>query len=383
MFLERLIKFFASLRLTVVCLGFGMLLIFTGTLAQVPLGLYQAQNEFFRSFIVYWKPEHFAWKIPVLPGGYLLGGVLLLNLVAAHSERFSLSRKKAGIWMIHCGLILLLLGQLLTDMLAHESSLHLRVGEARNYSEADRAFELAITDVTDKDADKVVAIPERLLLKLGTINNSQLPFAVRVDKFYANSAVTNQAAAGYEAAGVSAGFGATGIWLKSEPKETDMDLRDLPSGIIDIVTPSGSAGSFMISAYFGGAQQFTVGGRTYTMILRMERFYMPYSLRLLEFKHDIYKGTDVPKAFSSRLVLDRPQTGEHRDVLIYMNNPLRYDGVTFYQASFDPDDGGTVLQVVHNPSWITPYLACILVGAGLITQFLSHLIPFLKRKRTL
>ena len=119
------------------------------------------------------------------------------------------------------------------------------------------------------------------------------------------------------------------------------------------------------------------------MILRMERFYMPYSLRLLEFKHDIYKGTDVPKAFSSRLVLDRPQTGEHRDVLIYMNNPLRYDGVTFYQASFDPDDGGTVLQVVHNPSWITPYLACILVGAGLITQFLSHLIPFLKRKRTL
>jgi len=39
--------------------------------------------------------------------------------------------------------------------------------------------------------------------------------------------------------------------------------------------------------------------------------------------------------------------------------------------------------VVHNPSWITPYLACFLVGAGLITQFLSHLIPFLKRKRTL
>lgn len=383
MFLARLIKFFASLRLTVVCLGFGMVLIFTGTLAQVQLGLYKAQNEFFRSFFVYWQPEHFTWKIPVLPGGYLLGGVLLLNLVAAHSERFSLSRKKAGIWMIHAGLILLLLGQLLTDMLANESSLHLRVGDARNYSESDREFELAITDVTDKDADKVVAIPERLLLREGTINNSQLPFSVRVDKFYVNTAVTNHAAAGYETAGASAGFGATGIWLKSLPRETVMNLRDLPSGVIDIVTPSGSAGSYMISAYFGAPQQFTVGGRTYTLMLRMERFYKPYSLRLLEFKHDVYKGTDVPKNFSSRLVLDRPDTGEHREVLIYMNNPLRYDGITYYQASFDEDDGGTILQVVHNPSWVTPYLACLLVGAGLITQFLSHLIPFLKRKRTL
>ena len=95
------------------------------------------------------------------------------------------------------------------------------------------------------------------------------------------------------------------------------------------------------------------------MMLRMERFYKPYSLRLLQFKHDVYKGTDVPKNFSSRLVLDRPATGEHRDVLIYMNNPLRYDGETDYQASFDQDDGGTILQVVHNPSWVTPYLACL------------------------
>jgi len=378
MFLERLIKFFASLRLTVVCLALGMVLIFAGTLAQVPLGLYQAQNEYFRSFFVYWQPTHGGWKIPVLPGGYLLGGLLLINLVAAHAERFSLSRKKAGIWMVHSGLILLLLGQLFTDMLAHESSLHLRVGEARNYTEADRAYELAITDVTDKDADKVVAIPEHLLLRQGDIKNAQLPFTIRVDKFYPNSAVTNQATAGFEIPGVSAGFGATGIWLTSLPKETDMDLRDLPSGIIEIVTPSGSVGSFMISAYFGAAQQFNVGGRTYTMMLRTERFYMPYSMRLLAFNHDVYRGTGIDKNFSSRLVLDRPATGEHRDVLIYMNNPLRYDGVTFYQASFDTDDGGTILQVVHNPSWITPYL----VGAGLITQFLSHLIPFLKRRTT-
>ena len=378
--LERLIKFFASLRLTVVCLGLGMILIFSGTLAQVQLGLYKAQNEFFRSFFVYWQPEHFPWKIPVLPGGYLLGGVLLLNLVAAHSERFSFSRKKAGIWLIHMGLILLLLGQLLTDMLANESSLHLRIGEARNYSESDRAFELAVIDVTDKDTDKVVAIPERLLLKEGEIRNPEMPFIVKVDKFYANSALTNRPADGYEKAAVSAGAGASGVWLKSLPHETRMDLRDLPGGIVEIVTPQGSGGTWLISPFLDEPQTFTWQDRTFQLILRPERFYQPYSLQLKEFKHDVYKGTDVPKNFSSRLVLNRPDTGEHREVLIYMNNPLRYAGETYYQASFDADDGGTILQVVHNPSWITPYLACVLVAAGLITQFLYHLIPFLKRR---
>jgi len=381
MHFDRLIKFFASLRLTIVCLGLGMIVIFTGTLAQVQVGLYKAQNEFFRSFFIYWQPEHFPWRIPVLPGGYLLGGVLLLNLITAHSQRFTLSRKKAGIWLIHVGLMLLLLGQLLTDMLANESQLHLRVGDVKNYSESDRAFELAVIDVTDKDTDKVVAIPERLLLKEGNIRDSEMPFIVKVDKFYANCALTNRAAAGYEKAEVSAGAGAGGIWLKSLPRETVMELRDIPSGVIEIVTPQGSGGTWLISPFLDQPQTFTWQDRTFQLVLRPERFYQPYSLQLKEFKHDVYKGTDVPKNFSSRLILDRPDTGEHRDVLIYMNNPLRYAGETYYQASFDADDGGTILQVVRNPGWITPYLAVVLVAAGLVTQFLSHLIPFLKRRR--
>ena len=133
-FLGKLVDFFSSLRLTLVCLGLGMILVFCGTLAQVDMGLFKAQNEFFRSFFVFWGPKTASWKIPVLPGGYLVGGVLLLNLIAAHVTRFHFTRKKVGIWLTHAGLILLLLGQLLTDMLARESLLHLREGEAQNYS---------------------------------------------------------------------------------------------------------------------------------------------------------------------------------------------------------------------------------------------------------
>src|SRR3982751_2997705 len=76
--LGKLVDFFTSLRLTIVCLSFGLILVFAGTMAQVDLGLYKAQNEFFRSFLVFWGPKSSSWKLPVLPGGYLVGGVLLV-----------------------------------------------------------------------------------------------------------------------------------------------------------------------------------------------------------------------------------------------------------------------------------------------------------------
>ena len=101
MVFDQLIKFFSSLRLTVVCLALAIVLVFLGTLAQVDLGLYKAQNEFFRSFLVFWGPKSATWKVPVLPGGYLVGGVLLTLLA---SNPFILARasthdaRTAGSW---------------------------------------------------------------------------------------------------------------------------------------------------------------------------------------------------------------------------------------------------------------------------------------------
>jgi len=34
----------------------------------------------------------------------------------------------------------------------------------------------------------------------------------------------------------------------------------------------------------------------------------------------------------------------------------------------------TILQVVRNPGWLTPYLGCIVVSLGLIIQFVQHLV---------
>ena len=45
--INRFVKCFSSLRLTLVCLCLAVVLVFAGTLAQVRIGLYAAQAEFF------------------------------------------------------------------------------------------------------------------------------------------------------------------------------------------------------------------------------------------------------------------------------------------------------------------------------------------------
>ncbi len=388
--LDRLIAFFTSLRLTVACLALGIILIFFGTLAQVEMGLFKAQHEFFRSFFVFWGPKGAHWKIPVLPGGYLVGGVLLINLVASHYKRFKFTSKKAGIWLVHSGLILLLVGQLLTDVLARESFLHLREGKAKNYSESPRQSELAVIDTTDPAMDTVVAIPQAVLGKKGEIRNRYLPFTLRVKEFYPNSKVANRAADSAEPAAATQGVGVEAT-VKQMPHVTVTDQADVPSAIVEIATPEGSLGTWLVSEWLGTwaasefspqPQTFTYNQHSYKLVMRPRRYYEPFTIQLLQFRHDVYAGTDIPKNFSSRVLLDHPATGEKREVLIYMNHPLRYAGQTYFQASFDKDNGGSVFQVVHNPSWLTPYLSCVLVAMGLLVQFSFQLFGFTFKRRS-
>jgi ABC-type transport system involved in cytochrome c biogenesis permease subunit len=121
-----------------------------------------------------------------------------------------------------------------------------------------------------------------------------------------------------------------------------------------------------------------VDGRTYQIDLRFKRAYKPYSLTLIDFAHDKYTGTETPKNFSSRVRLRDPSRSVDREVLIWMNHPLRYAGETFFQSGFD-GPRTTILQVVRNPGWLIPYASCILVGAGMIVHFGAILLKFLGR----
>ncbi len=380
MILDRIVRLFTSLKLTVVLLALGLVLVFWGTLAQVELGLYRAQNEFFRSFFIFWQPKGSDLRIPIFPGGYMVGGLMIINLIAAHFRYYKSGWKKVGIILIHVGLIMLLVGQLLTDFLAVESVLHLREGETKNYTEASREFELAVTDTSDPKADRVVSIPSHRLRTGGEFSHADLPFKLAVKKFLPNSSLVQEPAAGYERVEATAGVG-SGIFWKPLPHETTMARRDMPSGLFEVVAAQGSAGTYLISAFLNKPQELRLDGKRYLLELRLRRFYKPFSVQLIEFNHDRYPGTEIPKNFSSLVRVRNAETGEDRQQLIKMNSPLRYKGETYYQSSFDPDDQGSILQVVRNPSWLTPYLACVIVSAGLLAQFGIHLVGFAMKRR--
>src|SRR5215213_4190523 len=183
---RTLLKFFTSLRLTVVCLAVGIILVFLGTLAQVDEGLYSAQHRWFRSFFIWWSPAGSSLKIPVFPGGYLVGFVLLTNLLSAHIKRFTWSSRKIGIQLTHLGVILLLVGQLATDMLQRESHLGMREGEAKNYSEDHRANELVFATDAAPGQEEVIAVPEAIVAQRGEIALPKLPIVVRVKDYQIN-----------------------------------------------------------------------------------------------------------------------------------------------------------------------------------------------------
>ena len=383
--LDRIVRALTSLRLTVALLCAGLVLVFVGTLAQVHEGLYQAQTRYFKSWFV-WKPTigDSTWPI-LLPGGYLIGTLLLANLLAAHAARFNLTKKKIGILLIHFGVILLLVGQLLTDAFSTESAMRLAEGESRNYSQDFRANELVVIDSTDPQHDEVVSIPERLVATRKEIRDEKLPFALRVLNYWPNAALLRDPASSSVPVPATSGVG-KGLHLVPLAPTASTEERDLPSAVVEPVTPQGSLGAWLVSCELGARQEFRYRDRTYQLALRFKRYYKPFSLQLLEFTHERYRGTDTPKNFASRVRIRRPDSGEDRETLIYMNNPLRYNGETYYQAGFDPKNDSrvhkvTILQVVRNPGWLTPYFSCALVFLGLLVQFLTHLIGFATKWR--
>src|SRR5476651_366437 len=175
MLLKRLINIFISLRLTVTLLSFAILLVFVGTLAQVDEGLYNAQERYFRQWLIFGL-DLFGHRIPlVLPGGYLIGTLLVINLFAAHIYRFQLTTKKIGIQLAHSGVILLIVGQLATDMLAHESQIRFAEGETKAYAESPLNYELVFTSDYGPDGEAIVTIPEQFLARGAEIQNAHLP----------------------------------------------------------------------------------------------------------------------------------------------------------------------------------------------------------------
>jgi hypothetical protein len=379
--IRSVVERLASLRLTVVLLALSMALVIIATLAQVHLGIWAVQEKYFRSFIVFQQLGDSGFAVPCFPGGYLVGGALLINLLCAQFLRFTLNWRNAGLHLTHFGIILLLVGELLTGLLSVESHLTLDTGATLNYAEAAVARELAIVDITDTAADRVWTVPLPRLASHTPIALPGCPLTVLPVRFHPNATLAMRTEApNAPASGATLGLGDRVVF---QPAATTYrpNEENAPTALIELRTAEGALGTMLVSFALDEPQTVTHSGRTYALSLRRSRIYFDFSLTLVEFRHDKYPGTEIPRNFSSQVRLTSADGLEKREVRIFMNNPLRHGGYTFYQSGFQNNDRTSILQVVRNPGWLIPYIACVMSGLGLLLHFGITLGGFLSRRR--
>jgi hypothetical protein len=377
--LLRWLKPLTSLKLTIFCLACAMVLVVLGTLDQVHIGVYEAENRYFKSFFLFFSLPRTDLRIPWFPGGYIVGTLLLVNLVAAHIARFKLSWKKAGILLLHSGLILLLVGQLFADIFVDlESQMRLGQGQTKNYSESLYHHELAIIDTSGADTDQVISLPESQLYAGNRIELPVDSLEVMIKEYYPNAALVSPSQLpSQNYPHLPIGPMAVAVQMEKTYKENE---RNQPALTVSILQSGNLIGTWSLAAGFPRPLSFQAAGKACQVVLRPKRFYKPFAIQLLQFRHDRYAGTDIAKNFSSRIKLTDPAKHEDRESLIFMNNPLRYRGYTFFQAGFDDNDTTTILQVAQNPSWLVPYISCALIVLGMLLQFGMHLVSFVKRR---
>ncbi|MFM2153430.1 MAG: hypothetical protein RL199_1865 [Pseudomonadota bacterium] len=376
---KLLLDALASLKLTILLLSLLMLLVVACTLDQVSMGTLGAVNANIRSWFVWWHVPGTGFSVAVFPGGALVGALLLANLVVAQLRRLQLTRAKAGIWLTHAGLILLIAGEFVTGLVQTESRLEIVEGETVDFIERPREFELVLVDASDPVREEVWKVFEGRLSEGWLVRLPASDLTLNIKRYLPNVGLRRREESDPPAL-ADHGVGAD-LVVERRPPVTRDDMVNQPAVLVEPLSGLQSYGTWLVSTALGAPQSFLHGGHSYRLEMRNRRETLPFSMTLKKFSHDVYPGTDIPKNFSSLVHLSNASTNEERDVLISMNHPLRYLGKAYYQASFGRGDTLSVLQVVDNSGWLIPYISCVLVTLGLLVHFSVGLERGLRRSR--
>ena len=95
--------------------------------------------------------------------------------------------------------------------------------------------------------------------------------------------------------------------------------------------------------FVNNPKRITINDLDFYLSYGSDEVEIPFSIRLNDFIADKYPGTENSySSFMSRVTVESEDTFDYD---IYMNNILNHKGYRFFQASFDPDEKGTILSV--------------------------------------
>ncbi|MFA5060049.1 MAG: cytochrome c biogenesis protein ResB [Candidatus Omnitrophota bacterium] len=353
----RIMRTLSSVKWAVFCLLALFILVFAGTVYQAEYGLYLAQERFFNSFVF------LLFGFLPFPGAQLVLWILFVNLTAAAITRFQYKWSKIGLTVIHGGILLFFISAFVTFYYSFESNLTLNEGESSNVSAAYHNWEISAWEkATGKKS--VIAYDADHLNSNAVLRFDDLGFSLTVKNYYPNSAAFS------ESDKKDAVRNSSGISILEERPVDHDPVKNIPSGKF-VLTQANSPSQDII--LFGGDMlptQITAGAKHYELVLRRKRFELPFAVKLVDFRMTKHPNTEMAKSFESTVEVQTPLAS--REVIISMNNPLRHNDFTFYQASYSIGRNGeetSTLAVVKNKGRVLPYIATIVTFLGLVFHF--------------
>jgi cytochrome c-type biogenesis protein CcsB len=164
--------------------------------------------------------------------------------------------------------------------------------------------------------------------------------------------------------------------FKAKQAENILKLKIITDGQEKTIALKGAKGKQ------GEPQVVKLGKLEFTLVYGSKIYELPFQVKLNDFIAEKYPGTEKSySGYESKVTVIGKD--EKFDSRIYMNHILDYKGFRLFQASFDPDEKGTVLSVNHD-FWGTniTYLGYFLLYFGMMAILFSKHSRFgdLKRK---
>ena len=150
--------------------------------------------------------------------------------------------------------------------------------------------------------------------------------------------------------------------VKSEEEETNQNA---------LILKVSSGDESKVIELFGGKgitdnyERIRVAGLDFSLKYGSIVSKLPFSIQLNDFIAEKYPGTEKSySSFKSKVTVNDDKVFDYD---IYMNNILNHKGYRFFQASFDPDELGTILSVNKDfYGTLITYIGYILLYIGLL-----------------
>jgi cytochrome c-type biogenesis protein CcsB len=110
--------------------------------------------------------------------------------------------------------------------------------------------------------------------------------------------------------------------------------------------------------------------------------HLPFQVRLDAYEMDVYPGTERPAMFRSRVTVT-DASGVALPAIIQMNHPLVHGGFSFFQSSYQIENGRrmSVLSVSKDPGQPIVFLGYGLLLLGMIVVLITRIAQFREAER--